>query len=65
MGVFKPDKDTTKCRTVCMSNLKENIPSRKLTVSHNQVIHAGPSLNENLASSLLNLSFDLNYCALI
>ena len=57
MPVMKPDRETTKCRVVFLSNLCENINSQPMTVSHNQAIHAGPSLNQKLATTLVHLRF--------
>ena len=62
MGVFKPDRDTTKCRVVFLSNLKEKSPSGAVSMSHNQVIHSGPSLNQKLHTSVLNLRFGSKLC---
>ena len=58
MGVFKFNRETTKCRVVFLSNLKEVDTSRPLTVSHNQCILAGPSLNTKISSSISQLRFD-------
>ena len=55
MPVFKPDRNTTKCRIVFLSNLKE---SGKLSLSHNQCMYSGPNLNQKLSSSFLQLRFD-------
>ena len=52
MAIFKPERETTKCRVVFLSNLSE-----KNTMNHNQSIHAGPSMNQKLSSSLLHLRF--------
>lgn len=52
MGVFKLDRATTKCRVVFLSNLAE-----RGLLSHNQVIHAGPSLNQKITTAILNLRF--------
>ena len=56
MGVYKLKRETTKCRVVFLSNICERV-SRGCVVSHNQAIHAGPSLNQKLASSILHLRF--------
>ena len=58
MGVFKLDRETTKCRIVFLSNLCEADNSKSSSVSHNQAIHSGPNLNQKLSSSLLQLRFD-------
>ncbi len=60
MPVFKPEKDTTKCRVVYLSNLCEKDKSKSMTICHNQAIHPGPNLNKKLSSSLLLLRFDKN-----
>ena len=57
MGIFKMDKETSKCRVVFLSNLCEKIPENNLTVSHNQCLFAGPSLNQKLTTALLQLRF--------
>lgn len=56
MPIFKPDRDTTKCRIVFLSNLKEG--PNNLSLSHNQCMHPGPILNQKLSSAFLNLRFD-------
>ena len=58
MGIFKPDRETTKCRVVFLSNLKETEDNKKLSLSNNQCIHPGPTLNQKLSSALLHLRFD-------
>ena len=58
MGIFRPDRDTTKVRIVFLSNLCEKDNTRPATVSHNQALYAGPSLNQKLSSSILHLRFD-------
>ena len=49
MGVFKLDRETTKCRVVFLSNLCEKNSSHPV-VSHNQALMAGPSLNQKLST---------------
>ena len=58
MGVFRLNRETTKCRIVFLSNLCEKNPEKGRSISHNQAIHAGPCLNQKLSSSLLHLRFD-------
>ena len=58
MGIFKPDRETTKCRVVFLSNLREADARKKLSLSHNQCIHPGPTLNQKLSSAFLHLRFD-------
>ena len=56
MPIFKPDRDTTKCRIVFLSNLKEGHST--LSLSHNQCMFPGPILNQKLSSAFLHLRFD-------
>ena len=58
MAVFKLQRETTKCRLVYLSNLREIDPTKPMTVSHNQCINAGPSLNQKLSASLMHLRFN-------
>ena len=58
MGVFKLDRETTKCRVVFLSNLSQGDSSKPMTISHNQAIHSGPCLNQKLTSAVLLLRFD-------
>ena len=55
MCIYKLSRDTTKCRPVFLSNLKEK--SKDFAVSHNQAIYAGPPLNQKLSSAILHLRF--------
>ena len=55
MAIIKPDRETTKCRVVFLSNLKEQVGS---VVSHNQAMYAGPNLNHKLSIALLSLRFN-------
>ena len=57
MGVFKLNRETTKCRVVFLSNICEKIGSQTLTVSHNMAIHPGPCLNQKIVSALLHSRF--------
>ena len=57
MPVFKMNRDTTKCRVVFLSNLKESKPNQ-YTVSHNQAMLSGPNLNRKMTTALLSLRFD-------
>ena len=57
MGIFKLDRQTTKCRIVFLSNLCEQNKSQKEGISLNQAMFSGPSLNQKLSSSLLQLRF--------
>ena len=58
MGIFKPQRETTKCRVVFLSNLKQDEPDKKLSLSHNQVMHSGPTLNQKLSSAFVHSRFD-------
>ena len=58
MGIFKLQRETTKCRVVFLSNLKQDEPDKKLSLSHNQVMHSGPTLNQKLSSAFVHLRFD-------
>ncbi|XP_068243236.1 uncharacterized protein [Palaemon carinicauda] len=58
MPIFKLDRESTKCRVVFLSNLKES--SKSTSLSHNQCMFSGPILNQKLSSSFLNLRFDKN-----
>ena len=57
MGVFKPDRDTTKIRVVFLSNLVEQTKALH-AVSHNQAMLPGPPLNNKIAISLIFTRFD-------
>ena len=54
-SIFKLSNETTKVRTVFMSNLSEKFNNQ---VSHNQAMHSGPSINHKLTSALILLRFD-------
>ena len=56
MPIIRPERETTKCRIVFLSNLQESFNKRCL--SHNQCMYAGPNLNQKLSSAFLNLRFD-------
>ena len=58
MGVFKLNRETTKCRVVYLSNLCQLDKTKPMTVSHNQAIHSGPCLNSKISIALINLRFD-------
>ena len=58
MGIFKLERETTKCRIVFLSNLKEIESRKKLSLSHNQGMYPGPTLNQKLSSAFLHLRFD-------
>ncbi|XP_068224198.1 uncharacterized protein, partial [Palaemon carinicauda] len=58
LGVFKLERETTKCRVVFLSNLSERDPSQKVTLSHNQAMLSGSCINQKITTALLNLRFD-------
>jgi len=55
MAIFKPDHESTKVRVVFLSNLSEK--TGNVNVSHNQSIHPGPTLNQKISTSLIQLRF--------
>ena len=57
MAVFRPDRETTKCRIVFLSNVCEK-KGKKISLSHNQAIHPGPNLNQKITTALTHLRFD-------
>ena len=57
MSIFKPDRETTKCRIVFLSNLSEREKGKSASLSHNQAMFAGPTLNQKISSALLHLRF--------
>ncbi|XP_068225114.1 uncharacterized protein [Palaemon carinicauda] len=60
MGVFKLNRETTKCRVVYLSNLCQKSKGGGLTISHNQAIFPGPTLNQKIVAALLHLRFGFN-----
>ena len=56
MGVFRPENETTKCRVVMLSNLKEN--GKENQISHNQAMLSGPNLNHKISTALNKIRFD-------
>ena len=57
MSVFKMNNETTKCRVVFLSNLCEQRGKNDTTISHNQAMYAGPSLNQKITTALMQLRF--------
>ena len=57
MGVFKMDRESTRCRLVFLSNISETKKGVK-TLSHNQAMYPGPCLNKKLSASFFSLRFD-------
>ena len=58
MAVLKPEKETTKVRVVYMSNLASPDPCKTGSLSHNQTIQTGPTLNKKISTALLQLRFN-------
>ena len=58
MAIFRPERNTTKCRIVYLSNLGESNSGSNLSLSHNQAMYSGPTLNQKLSSAFLHLRFD-------
>ena len=58
MGIFKLQRESTKCRIVFLSNLRQDEPDKKMSISHNQCMFSGPTLNQKLSSALIHLRFD-------
>ena len=56
-SIFKLNNDTTKVRTVFLSNLAEKF-GKANCISHNQAMHAGPNMNQKLTTALILLRFD-------
>ena len=56
MPIFKPNRETTKCRIVFLSNLQESF--NRFSLSHNQCMYAGPNLKQKLYSAFIHLRFD-------
>lgn len=54
-GVFKEDAETSKCRIVYLSNMKESDPQK---LSHNQASLPGANLNDKLLFALTLMRFD-------
>lgn len=57
MGIFKLERESTKCRVVFLSNLAES-NAEMASVSNNQAMLPGPCLNHSIASSVMLLRFD-------
>ena len=55
MPVFRPEKPSSPCRVVFLSNLNAKGSN---VISHNQAMLAGPPLNRKLTTALLNLRFN-------
>ena len=58
MPIFKLGKETSKCRVVYLSNLKQDCPGKSLVVSHNQAMLAGPCMNSKISTAIMKLRFD-------
>lgn len=55
MPIFRPEKVSSPCRVVFLSNLNGKGAS---TISHNQAMLSGPSLNRKLSTALISLRFN-------
>ena len=55
MPIFRPEKPSSPCRVVFLSNLNGK---KAGTISHNQAMLAGPPLNRKLTTALLGLRFN-------
>ena len=55
MPIFRPEKVSSPCRVVFLSNLNGKGAS---IISHNQAMLSGPSLNRKLSTALLSLRFN-------
>lgn len=55
MPIFKPEKKSSPCRVVFLSNLNGKGSS---VISHNQAMLSGPSLNRKLSTALISLRFN-------
>ena len=59
MPVFREKAKSTKCRVVFLSNLSQKGSN---SVSHNEAMFSGPTLNHKMSSSLLHLRFQEKIC---
>ena len=55
MPIFRPEKVSSPCRVVFLSNLNGKGAS---IISHNQAMLSGPSLNRKLSTALISLRFN-------
>ena len=58
MPVMKPDRESTKCRIVYLSNLAGRDLDKPVTLNNNQCMYAGPCLNRKISTSVMQLRFD-------
>ena len=58
MPVFKLNKETTKCRNVYLSNLAGRDPNKTVTLSNNQCVKSGPTVNHKISTSFILMRFD-------
>ena len=58
MGIFRMNKETTKCRVVYLSNLCERSKTKPNSVSHNNALLPGPCLNNKMTTALILSRFD-------
>ena len=57
MAIFRPQHETTKTRVVYLSNLCESTHGQPTTLSHNQTISPGPSLNHKITTAVTHMRF--------
>lgn len=57
MGVFRPDKDTTKVRVVFLSNLSEK-SFHPNVYSYNQALLPGPCMNNKITTTVILSRFN-------
>ena len=58
MGVYKMDRETTKCRIVLLSNLTQKNNNGQDSISHNKAMLSGPNLNSKITTAITKLRFD-------
>ena len=62
-GIFKPDRETTKCRIVMLSNLVQNTAKNSKSISHNSAMLSGACLNRKISTALTKIRFGKHfYC---
>ena len=62
MGVFKLERESSKCRIVFLSNLTEKSSVSPDSISHNQAMFSGPNLNQKVVTALTKLRFEKYIC---
>lgn len=61
VGIFKLNRETTKCWIVYLFNLRQKDNDKPLTVSHNMAIHSSPNLYPKISAALPQLRFDKKF----